>query len=93
MSDLDGALSFYREVLGLVPHPPETADGAEIVSLSFGESQVELLTPTDPASPIAKFLATRGPAAGWPPSRRSARDPALCGPRRSSPYAPSRAAR
>jgi methylmalonyl-CoA/ethylmalonyl-CoA epimerase len=61
VSDLDGALSFYREVLGLVPHPPETADGAEIVSLSFGDAQVELLTSTDPASPITKFLATRGP--------------------------------
>ncbi len=61
VSDLDAALAFYRDVLGLEPHPPETADGAEIVSLSFGESAVELLTSTDPASPITKFLAKRGP--------------------------------
>ena len=43
VSDLDSALAFYRDVLGLVPHAPETADGAEIVSLSFGDAEVELL--------------------------------------------------
>jgi methylmalonyl-CoA/ethylmalonyl-CoA epimerase len=61
VSDLDTALAFYRDVLGLMPHPPETADGADIVSLSFGDVQVELLTSNDPASPITKFLAKRGP--------------------------------
>lgn len=59
--DLETALTFYREVLGLAPHPPEQADGATIVSLPFGESEVELLTPHDPDSPIARFLARRGP--------------------------------
>ncbi len=61
VSDLDSALTFYRDVLGLVPHPGETADGAEIVSLPFGDAEVELLTSADPASPIGKFLARRGP--------------------------------
>jgi methylmalonyl-CoA/ethylmalonyl-CoA epimerase len=61
VSDLDSALAFYRDVLGLVPHPRETADGADIVSLPFGDAAVELLTSTDPASPIGKFLARRGP--------------------------------
>ncbi len=59
--NLDEALAFYRDVLGIAPHPPEVADGADIVSLSFGESEVELLAPRDPASPIAKFLTKRGP--------------------------------
>jgi methylmalonyl-CoA/ethylmalonyl-CoA epimerase len=59
--DLEAALAFYRDVLGLAPHPPEVADGADIVALSFGESEVELLAPRDPAGPIAKFLAKRGP--------------------------------
>ena len=45
--DLDAALAFYRDVLGLTPHPPEQADGATIVSLPFGESEVELLAPLD----------------------------------------------
>ncbi|MEO7985331.1 MAG: methylmalonyl-CoA epimerase [Gemmatimonadales bacterium] len=59
--DLDAALTFYRDVLGLEPHPPEIADGARIVALSFGESAVELLAPLEQDSPIAKFLARRGP--------------------------------
>jgi methylmalonyl-CoA/ethylmalonyl-CoA epimerase len=61
VSNIDAALAFYREVLGLAPHPPETADGAEIVSVPFGDVDVELLTSDDPTSPIAKFLAKRGP--------------------------------
>jgi methylmalonyl-CoA/ethylmalonyl-CoA epimerase len=61
VADLDEALAFYRNVLGLQPHPPETADGATIVALPFGESEVELLAPVEPESPIARFLAKRGP--------------------------------
>jgi len=61
VQDLGEALRFYRDVLGLSPHPPEVADGATIVSLPFGESAVELLEPRDPDSPIARFLARRGP--------------------------------
>ena len=59
--DLEAALRFYRDVLGLEPHPAESADGAAIVSLTFGESAVELLAPVEPSSPIAKFLERRGP--------------------------------
>jgi methylmalonyl-CoA/ethylmalonyl-CoA epimerase len=55
------ALPFYRDVLGLSPGHPETADGAAIVSLRLGDVAVELLEPQDPASPVAKFLAKRGP--------------------------------
>ena len=59
--DLESALAFYRDVLGLEPGPPEVADGATILSLPFGDSEVELLAPLHPDSPIAKFLAKRGP--------------------------------
>jgi methylmalonyl-CoA/ethylmalonyl-CoA epimerase len=59
--DIDTALAFYRDVLGLDPRAPETADGATIVSLPFGESEVELLAPRDADGPIARFLARRGP--------------------------------
>lgn len=55
------ALPFYRDVLGLVPGHPETADGATIVSLRFGDVDVELLEPSDPTGPVAKFVARRGP--------------------------------
>jgi methylmalonyl-CoA epimerase len=61
VSDLEVALAFYRDVLGLEPQPAETADGATIISLSLGESQIELLAPNQPGSPIAKFLERRGP--------------------------------
>ena len=59
--DLDEAVRFYRDVLGVMPHPPQTADGATIVGLTLGESEVELLSATDADSPIGKFLARRGP--------------------------------
>lgn len=59
--DLEAALAFYRDVLGLLPGPAETVDGARIVSLSMGESAVELCSPEDPGGPIAKFLSKRGP--------------------------------
>lgn len=61
VTDLAAALPFYTDVLGLVPHPPEQADGATIVSIPFGESDVELLQPASPESPVAKFLEKRGP--------------------------------
>jgi len=61
VENIDAALSFYRDVLGLTPGAPEEADGARIVSLPFGPSEVELLEPLTPESPIARFLARRGP--------------------------------
>ena len=61
VTSITEALPFYRDVLGLTPGHPETADGARIVSLHFGPVDVELLEPSDPTSPIAKFLAKRGP--------------------------------
>jgi methylmalonyl-CoA/ethylmalonyl-CoA epimerase len=61
VTSIPEALAFYRDVLGLTPGRPETADGATIVSLHFGDVDIELLEPRDPTSPVAKFLAKRGP--------------------------------
>jgi methylmalonyl-CoA/ethylmalonyl-CoA epimerase len=58
---IDAALAFYRDVLGLTPDAPETADGATIVGLTLGDVQIELLEPRDPDGPVARFLAKRGP--------------------------------
>ena len=59
VESIDAALTFYTEVLGLAPGPREEADGATIVSLPFGDSQIELLEPRTPESPVARFLARR----------------------------------
>jgi methylmalonyl-CoA/ethylmalonyl-CoA epimerase len=59
--DLEAAARFYRDVLGVLPHTAEQADGATIVALPLGESGVELLTAADDTSPIGKFLARHGP--------------------------------
>jgi len=61
VESIEAALAFYRDVLGLLPGHPAESDGARIVSLRFGESDVELLEPRSPDSPIAKFLDRRGP--------------------------------
>jgi len=61
LPDIAAALPFYRDVLGLEPTAPETADGATIIGLTLGDVQVELLEPQDPEGPVARFLAKRGP--------------------------------
>lgn len=61
VSSLAASLPFYRDVLGLPVTPLDDADGAQIVGLAAGESLVELLEADAPDSPIAKFVARRGP--------------------------------
>ena len=61
VTDIDTALAFYRDVLGIDPGPEESTDGARIVSLPFGDTELELLEPQVPGSPIAKFIEKRGP--------------------------------
>jgi methylmalonyl-CoA/ethylmalonyl-CoA epimerase len=52
---------FFRDILGLPEVALDDSDGASIVGFSAGEPLVELLEAEDPASPIARFLAKRGP--------------------------------
>ncbi len=61
VTDLEEAVAFYRGILETEPSPPETADGAKIVSVHLGDVDVELLEPETPDGPIAKFIAKRGP--------------------------------
>jgi methylmalonyl-CoA/ethylmalonyl-CoA epimerase len=55
------SLPFFRDVLGLTEVALDDADGANIAGLSAGEPIVELLEADDPSSPIARFVARRGP--------------------------------
>ncbi len=60
---LDEALAFWRDALGLsVVHTEEVAEqGVRVAMLPLGEPRIELLEPTHAGSPVAKFLAKRGP--------------------------------
>ena len=57
---LDDSAPFYRDVLGLLDVPLHDSDGARILGLAAGPV-VELLEAESPDSPIAKFVAKRGP--------------------------------
>ena len=61
VSALGELLPFYRDVLGLAEVPLDDSDGARIAGFAAGESLVELLEPAREDSPIARFLARRGP--------------------------------
>src|SRR2546421_9728092 len=60
---IDEALEFWRDALGLsVVHTEEVAEqGVRVAMLPLGEPRIELLEPTHADSPVAKFLAKRGP--------------------------------
>ena len=60
-ASIDALLPFYRDVLGLPETPLDDSDGARIAGLTAGDSLIELLEPVDSASPIARYLAKRGP--------------------------------
>ena len=59
---IDDALEFYSAGLGMSVGSRETveAEKVRVAMLPVGESRIELLEPTDPDSPIAKFIAKRG---------------------------------
>lgn len=60
--DLDAALGFYRDKLGLKIElvMPIEGDGVTIAFLAVGESKIELVMPTDATTGVARFLDSRG---------------------------------
>jgi methylmalonyl-CoA epimerase len=62
VQSLADSIAFY-ESLGLAVAHRETVltEKVEVALLPAGDSRVELLQPTSPDSPIAKFLEKRGP--------------------------------
>jgi methylmalonyl-CoA epimerase len=62
VEDLDRALAFYRDGLGLelTERRPVPEEGVEIAFLPAGEGEIELLQPLDEESGVAKFLKKRG---------------------------------
>ena len=62
VEDLEAALQPYVEGLGLrVEHTEEVpTERVRVAMLPVGETNIELLQPTGPESPIAKFIERRG---------------------------------
>jgi methylmalonyl-CoA epimerase len=63
VADIDAALRLYRDTLGMNLEEVEEVASQKILSyhLRIGESQIELLRPSDPTSVIARFLEKHGP--------------------------------
>ncbi len=63
VGDLQASLAFFRDVLGLHVEAAEEVASQRVRAhfLSTGQSTLEILEPTAPDSPIAKFLEKRGP--------------------------------
>ena len=63
VKDLDAALAFYRDALGLEVEPPEDVPSQRVRAhfVPVGDASLELLEATAPDSPIAAFVGKRGP--------------------------------
>jgi methylmalonyl-CoA epimerase len=63
VESLEKALPFWRDQLGLRLLSIEVvaSDQVRVAFLEAGSTHVELLEPTSPGSPIARFLQKRGP--------------------------------
>lgn len=63
VKDLEAALQFYRDALGLEVEAQEDVPSQQVRAhfVPVGQSSLELLLATAPQSPIAKFIEKRGP--------------------------------
>jgi methylmalonyl-CoA/ethylmalonyl-CoA epimerase len=63
VADLDAALRFYRDALGLEIEAPEEVASQRVRAhfIPAGEVALELLEATAPDSPIARYVEKRGP--------------------------------
>ncbi len=63
VADVAQALAFYRDALGLEVEAPEEVASQRVRAhfIPMGESAIELLEATAEDSPIAKYVAKRGP--------------------------------
>jgi len=60
--DLDAAIDYYQRAFGATVEHRETveSDGVEEALLKVAESYIQLLTPTNENSPVAKAIEKRG---------------------------------
>jgi len=59
---IDDCIAFYRDTLGLAVGGTETVEEqkVKVLFLTIGDTRIELLEPTSPESPIAKFIEKKG---------------------------------
>jgi len=62
VEDIDSALGFWRDVLGLaLDHIEEVpSQASKVAFIPLGDSEVELVEPIDPDSGLSKYLEKRG---------------------------------
>lgn len=62
VNNLEEANELYTKLLGVEPYKQESVEREGVTTSFFkvGESKIELLEASNPASPIAKFLEKRG---------------------------------
>lgn len=62
VKSIDAALPYYEKTLGLKCEHREEVPSQKVRTAFFacGEVHIELLEPTDPESPIAKFIENKG---------------------------------
>jgi methylmalonyl-CoA/ethylmalonyl-CoA epimerase len=61
VDDLDEAVETYRRVFGAEVEERAEGEGLRGVNVLVGGGRIELLAADDPETPIARFLARRGP--------------------------------
>jgi methylmalonyl-CoA epimerase len=63
VQDIEQALAFYRDALGLEIEPAEEVRSQRVRAhvIPTGQGALELLEPTAPDSPIARYVEKRGP--------------------------------
>jgi methylmalonyl-CoA epimerase len=62
VKDMDAALKFYEEVLGMKAQGTEVVEEQKVKTafIPTGDSEVELLESTSPDGPIAKYIEKKG---------------------------------
>jgi methylmalonyl-CoA/ethylmalonyl-CoA epimerase len=62
VSDIDQANELYHKLLGTGPYKSEEVESQGVITSFFrnGPNKIELVAPTSPDSPIAKYLDKKG---------------------------------
>lgn len=62
VNDLDAAIAWYEDVFGasVVHREVVDSDGVSEALIKVADSYIQLLTPTRPDSPVAKYLEKKG---------------------------------